>query len=125
MATKKVSFNIDDTISSMDEMSSGAAVSETESESKTLKDIPAVETVSYIPTVTKKSSKKAKKVNDDSALIGFRIPKAAKDQYIDFFSQYGMNLSEATKNALEYFIQDLAAEKVKITLTHHFERVED
>lgn len=67
----------------------------------------------------------AKKVNDNSVMVGFKIPKEAKEQYREFFEAYGLNLSEAVKNALEYFAADVKNGKVRITLTRHFERVEE
>lgn len=96
-------------------------------ETVTLKEIPKSSPVSYIPPAeyTRKAAKPKTKKEDNTAIIGFKIPKDAKSQYQEYFANFGMNLSEATKNALEYFIQDLQKGKIRITLTHHFERVEE
>lgn len=91
-----------------------------------LRDIPEPLSTraTYAVPVEPVSVAKPKKV-DNNTIIGFKIQKEAKAEYQEFFAQYGLNLSEASKNALEYFIQDLKKEKVRITLTHHFERVEE
>lgn len=132
MALKKTKFNIAEQLQSIEEINSLAGEiesAETESVSK-LKDIPAAPAKNYIPpaeyghTVTK-ASQKTRKINDNIATIGFKLPKEAKEQYREFFEQFGLNLSEASKNAIEYFIQDIQKGKVRITLTRHFERVED
>ncbi len=117
-------MDISSQLNSMNSMTSEiSARNDTGAEAASLRDIPQT---SYIPPAEygKTSKPKAKK-NDNTAIIGFKIPKEAKTQYQEYFANFGLNLSEASKNALEYFIQDLQKGKVKITLTHHFERVED
>jgi len=129
MALQKKSIppmDISSQLNSMNSMNSEKPVVQQKvEETAPLKEIPQAAPVSYIPPAeyTKKAAKTKKE--DNTALIGFKIPKDAKTQYQEYFANFGMNLSEATKNALEYFIQDLQKGKIRITLTHHFERVEE
>lgn len=117
---KKITYDLTGQINSMNSLVDG-----TESDEY---GAAAVQNVSqaaeYGQNVTKKAEKAAKKANESSVMVGFKIPKEAKDQYKEFFEGYGLNLSEAMKNALEYFASDVEKGKVKITLTRHFERVE-
>lgn len=125
--SKKPSFNIADQLNQMNQISGNSTGEEEQEERTPLKDIPEPKpSVSYIPEPVERrvSKPKKKKKVDTSVMVGFRLPVEAKDQYIKYFEQYGMNLSVATKNALEYFIEDLQAGKVEITLTHHYKRVE-
>ncbi len=122
-------MDISSQLSSMNSMNSGEKnnVAE-ETPVQQLKQIPEPAPVTnYIPAAEppRRAAKAKPKKEDTSAIIGFKIQKEAKAQYQEFFAEYGMNLSEATKNALEYFIQDLQAGKIEITLTHHFIRVEE
>lgn len=127
MALQKKSIPVMDISSQLNSMNSMASEISTRNdngaEASALRDIPQT---NYIPPAeyAKPAKPKAKK-NDNTAIIGFKIPKEAKTQYQEYFANFGLNLSEASKNALEYFIQDLQRGKVKITLTHHFERVEE
>lgn len=127
MALQKKSIPVMDISSQLNSMNSMASEISTRNdngaEASALRDIPQT---NYIPPAeyVKPAKPKAKK-NDNTAIIGFKIPKEAKTQYQEYFANFGLNLSEASKNALEYFIQDLQRGKVKITLTHHFERVEE
>ena len=117
---KKITYDLTGQINSMNSLVDG-----TESDEY---GEAAVQNVSqaaeYGQNVTKKTEKAPKKANESSVMVGFKIPKEAKDQYKEFFEGYGLNLSEAMKNALEYFASDVEKGKVKITLTRHFERVE-
>lgn len=113
-----------DSMNSMNMSSSGNSTEEVQEVSR-LKEIPPASPVAYAtPAEYARKPAKAKK-NDNSTIIGFKISKEAKSQYQEFFANFGMNLSEASKNALEYFVQDLQKGKIQITLTHHFERVEE
>lgn len=122
LAKKKVSFDIGSQISAMNgEGQESAAVSEEMSASSMAEHNGN----KYGQIVTEKVEPAKKKQNDTSVLVGFKLPKEAKEQYREFFEGYGLNLSEAMKNALEYFASDVEKGKVKITLTRHFERVEN
>lgn len=122
LAKKKVSFDIGSQISAMNgEGQESAAVSEEMSASSMAEHNGN----KYGQIVTEKVEPAKKKQNDSSVLVGFKLPKEAKEQYREFFEGYGLNLSEAMKNALEYFASDVEKGKVKITLTRHFERVEN
>lgn len=117
---KKITYDLTGQINSMNSIVDGNEPEEA--------GAAAVQNVSqaaeYGQNVTKQTEKAPKKANESSVMVGFKIPKEAKDQYKEFFEGYGLNLSEAMKNALEYFASDVEKGKVKITLTRHFERVE-
>ena len=122
LSKKKVSFDIGSQISAMN----GEGQMSTAVPSETVAP-PVAESngIKYGQIVTEKQELAKKKQNDTSVLVGFKLPKEAKEQYREFFEGYGLNLSEAMKNALEYFASDVEKGKVKITLTRHFERVEE
>lgn len=122
LSKKKVSFDIGSQISAMN----GEGQMSTAVPSETVAS-PAAESngIKYGQIVTEKQELAKKKQSDTSVLVGFKLPKEAKEQYREFFEGYGLNLSEAMKNALEYFASDVEKGKVKITLTRHFERVEE
>lgn len=126
---KKITYDLTGQINSMNSIVDGNEPEEAgEAAVQALREGNGVQAASksaeYGQNVTKQMEKAPKKANESSVMVGFKIPKEAKDQYKEFFKGYGLNLSEAMKNALEYFASDVEKGKVKITLTRHFERVE-
>jgi len=126
---KKITYDLTGQINSMNSIVDGNEPEEAGAAAvQALREGNGVQAASksaeYGQNVTKQTEKAPKKANEGSVMVGFKIPKEAKDQYKEFFEGYGLNLSEAMKNALEYFASDVEKGKVKITLTRHFERVE-
>lgn len=122
LAKKKIDYNLSDQLNSMNRITEGQA--ENHGFSSTDSENTSVKRFEYGQNVTNSAEISKKKAADTSVMVGFKIPKDAKEQYKEFFEGYGLNLSEAMKNALEYFASDIQKGKVRITLTRHFERVE-
>jgi two-component sensor histidine kinase len=122
LAKKKIDYNLSDQLNSMNRITEGQA--ESHGFSSTDSENTSVKRFEYGQNVTNSAEISKKKAADTSVMVGFKIPKDAKEQYKEFFEGYGLNLSEAMKNALEYFASDIQKGKVRITLTRHFERVE-
>lgn len=122
LAKKKIDYNLSDQLNSMNRITEGQV--ENHGFSSTDSENTSVKRFEYGQNVTNSAEISKKKAADTSVMVGFKIPKDAKEQYKEFFEGYGLNLSEAMKNALEYFASDIQKGKVRITLTRHFERVE-
>ena len=122
LAKKKIDYNLSDQLNSMNRITEGQ--SETHAGPAAGSEKNFVHQPEYGQNVTNHAEISKKKTADTSVMVGFKIPKEAKEQYKKFFEGYGLNLSEAMKNALEYFASDIQKGKVRITLTRHFERVE-
>ena len=122
LSKKKIDYNLSDQLNSMNRITEGQAESHAAPSIDSEK--AAIQRPEYGQNVTNSSENLKKKAADTSVMVGFKIPKEAKEQYREFFEAYGLNLSEAMKNALEYFASDIQKGKVRITLTRHFERVE-